>query len=122
VHAAGLADEFARVQQASADLWREVLAVVPEEAPYAVTMAHRIRFTMRMNAREAMHLIELRSQPQGHAAYRRVAQDMLVAIRDDAGHPALAGLMSYTDMSGQGDRLEQERRTEARRAADTVDS
>jgi hypothetical protein len=122
VHAAGLADEFARVQQASADLWREVLAVVPEEAPYAVTMAHRIRFTMRMNAREAMHLIELRSQPQGHAAYRRVAQDMLVAIRDDAGHPGLAGLMSYTDMSGQGDRLEQERRTEARRAADTVDS
>lgn len=122
VHDAGLADEFARVQRASADLWREVLAVVPEEAPYAVTMAHRIRFTMRMNAREAMHLIELRSQPQGHAAYRRVAQDMLVAIRDAAGHPGIAALMEYTDMSGQGDRLAQERRTEARRAADTVDS
>lgn len=122
VEAAGLADEFARVQRAAADLWREVLAVVPEEAPYAVTMAHRIRFTMRMNAREAMHLIELRSQPQGHAAYRRVAQDMLLAIRDDAGHAGIAALMEYTDMSGQGDRLAQERRTEARRAADTVDS
>ena len=70
---------------------------------------------MRMNAREAMHLIELRSQPQGHAAYRRVAQDMLLAIRDQAGHAALASLMHYTDMSGQGDRLAQERRTEARR-------
>ena len=122
VEAAGLADEFARVQQASADLWREVLAVVPDEAPYAVTMAHRIRFTIRMNAREAMHLIELRSQPQGHTAYRRVAQEMLLAIRDDAGHPGIAAMMSFTDMSGEGGRLAQERRTEARRAADTVDS
>jgi thymidylate synthase ThyX len=121
VETAGLADEFARVQEASAALWRDVLAVVPDEAPYAVTMAHRMRFTMRMNAREAMHLIELRSQPQGHAAYRRVAQDMLGCIRDDAGHAGIADLMSFTDMSGQGGRLAQEQRTEARRAADTVD-
>ena len=75
-----------------------------------------------MNAREAMHLIELRSQPQGHAAYRRVAQEMLVAIRDDARQPGVAALMGFADMSGDGDRLAQERRTEARRAADTVDS
>lgn len=122
VQAAGLADEFARVNDASAALWHEVREVVPEEAPYAVTMAHRIRFAMRMNAREAMHLIELRSQPQGHAAYRRVAQDMLVAIRDHAGQPGIAGLMDFTDMSGEGGRLAQERRTEAKRAADTVDS
>jgi hypothetical protein len=122
VAAAGLADEFARVQQQSADLWREVRDEVPEEAPYAVTMAHRLRFALRMNAREAMHLIELRSQPQGHAAYRRVARDMLRAIRDDADHPGIADLMGFADMSGDGDRLAQERRSEARRAADTVDS
>ncbi|MBM3635095.1 MAG: thymidylate synthase [Actinobacteria bacterium] len=122
VDAAGLADEFARVNEASAGLWREVLYVVPEEAPYAVTMAHRLRFAMRMNAREAMHLIELRSQPQGHAAYRRVAQDMLVAIRDDAGQPGIADLMGFTDMSGESGRLGQERRTEALRTADTLDS
>lgn len=122
VAAAGLADEFARVQRQSADLWREVRDEVPEEAPYAVTMAHRLRFALRMNAREAMHLIELRSQPQGHAAYRRVARDMLRAIHDDAGHPGIADLMGFADMSGDGDRLAQERRSEARRAADTVDS
>ncbi len=122
VDAAGLTEEFARVQAASAALWHDVHEVVPDEAPYAVTMAHRIRFALRMNAREAMHLIELRSQPQGHAAYRRVAQDMLVAIRDGAGQPGIADLMGFTDMSGDGGRLAQERRTEARRAADTVDS
>ncbi len=114
--AAGVADEFARVHEASAALWRDLITVVPDEAPYAVTMSHRIRFAMRMNAREAMHLIELRSQPQGHAAYRRVAQDMLTAIRDEAGHAGLAALMHYTDMTGQGDRMAQERRTEARRS------
>ncbi len=113
--AAGVADEFARVHEASAALWRDLTGVVPNEAPYAVTMSHRIRFAIRMNAREAMHLIELRSQPQGHAAYRRVAQDMRTAIRDVAGHAALAALMHYTDMDGHGDRLAQERRTALRR-------
>jgi hypothetical protein len=47
---------------------------------------------------------------------------MLLAIRDDAGQPGIAAMMSFTDMSGEGGRLAQERRTEARRAADTVDS
>ena len=39
----------------------------PAQAPYAVALAYRLRFVMQMNAREAMHLIELRSAPQGHA-------------------------------------------------------
>ncbi len=56
-------------------------------APYAVAMAYRIRFVMEMNAREAMHLIELRSSPQGHPTYRRVAQEMHDLI---AGPPATA--------------------------------
>ena len=34
-----------------------------------------------MNAREAMHVIELRSGEQGHPAYRAVAQDMHRAHR-----------------------------------------
>ena len=51
-------------------------------------MAYRIRFVMQMNAREAMHLIELRSQPQGHPVYRRVAQAMHREIA--RVHPASA--------------------------------
>ncbi len=121
VESAGLADEFARVQQRAGGLWRDLLGVVPDEAPYAVTMAHRLRFTIRMNAREAMHLIELRSQPQGHAAYRRVAQDMLVAIRDDAGHGAIADMMSFVDTDDATGRLAQERRVEARQDGSDAD-
>ena len=60
-------------------------AALPLAAPYAVSLAHRIRFVMVINAREAMHLIELRSQPQGHVAYREVAQQMHDRIRE-VGH------------------------------------
>ena len=52
---------------------------------------------MQMNAREAMHLIELRSGPQGHPAYRRVAQEMHRAIAEQAGHRAIADAMSFVD-------------------------
>jgi thymidylate synthase ThyX len=48
-------------------------------------MAYRIRFVMQMSAREAMHLIELRSSPQGHPTYRRVAQQMYALIDTTRG-------------------------------------
>jgi thymidylate synthase ThyX len=69
---------------------------------------------MQMSAREAMHLIELRSSPQGHPTYRRVAHAMHDLI---AGvHPAIAGAMRYLDRSEVDlERLEAERRAEARR-------
>ena len=57
------------------DLYRTLEPGFPEQAVYAVALAHRIRYVMQCNAREAMHLIELRSGAQGHPAYRRVAQE-----------------------------------------------
>ena len=81
-------------------------------------MAYRIRFVMQMNAREAMHLIELRSSPQGHPVYRRVAQEMHASIRDQAGHTGVAAAMSFVDHSAVDlERLEAERRTDAKRRA-----
>ena len=62
----------------------------PDAAPYAVVMAYRVRFYMDMNAREAMHVIELRTAPQGHPSYRRICQAMHRAIADVAGHRAIA--------------------------------
>ena len=69
----------------------------PAQAAYAVALAFRIRYVMQMNAREAMHLIELRSGPQGHPAYRRVAQEMHRAIDREAGHRAIAAAMTHVD-------------------------
>jgi thymidylate synthase ThyX len=81
-------------------------------------MAYRIRFYMEMNAREAMHVLELRTAPQGHPAYRRVCQAMHRLIAERAGHRALAEAMRYVDHSAvELERLEAERRTDARRRA-----
>ncbi|HEY7660912.1 MAG TPA: FAD-dependent thymidylate synthase [Actinomycetota bacterium] len=90
----------------------------PDVAQNAVAMAYRIRFVMQMNAREAMHLIELRSSPQGHPTYRRVAQTMHDLIRDVAGHPAIAAAMTHVDHGDVDlERLEAERRADAKRRA-----
>ena len=90
----------------------------PDVAQYAVAMDYRIRFVMQMSAREAMHLIELRSSPQGHPTYRRVAQQMHDLIEKNAGHRAIARTMTYLDTSDVDlERLEAERRAEAKRRA-----
>ncbi len=115
---AGVAGVYDAVQAACAALHDALAEAVPDEAAYAVTLAHRIRFTMVLNAREAMHLIELRSQPQGHESYRWVAREMHRQIAEVAGHRAIAAMMSFVDASDPAaGRLAAERRQEARRAA-----
>ena len=67
----------------------------PEQAAYAVAMAYRLRYVMQFNAREAIHLLELRSGAQGHPAYRRVALEMHRLIAEQAGHRAVAEAMTH---------------------------
>ena len=94
----------------------------PDIGQYVVPFAYRIRFFVQLTAREAFHLIELRSQAGGHPDYRRIAQEMHRLIRDEAGHEVIAAAMSYVD---HGDhalaRLDGERRAAARRAALGID-
>ncbi len=105
----------------SADLYEQVRSALgPDVAQYVVPFAYNIRYMMQMNAREAFHLIELRTQPAGHPAYRRVAQEMHRLIRDEAHHHAIADAMAFVDYSSvELERLESERRTEAKRQATT---
>ena len=85
-----------------------------DAAQYPLSMAYRIRFVMQMTAREAMHLTELRSSPQGHPAYRRVAHVMHREIA--RVHPMLAESFIHMSIDGVDlERLESERRAEARR-------
>jgi thymidylate synthase ThyX len=89
----------------------------PEQAGYAVAFAYRVRFVMQMNAREAMHVLELRTSPQGHPAYRQVCQEMHRLIAEEAGHRALAAAMSHVDHTTyELERLASERAAEERRA------
>jgi thymidylate synthase ThyX len=115
---AGGADDWRRVMEGSAALYEKIRSAGLESAaPYAVAMAYRVRFYMEMNAREAMHVIELRSAPQGHPAYRRVCQRMHTLIAEQAGHRAIAAAMAFADHSEvELERLKAERALEAKRA------
>ena len=87
-------------------------------AQYVVPFANNIRFYMQMNAREAFHMLELRTQQGGHPDYRRVCQTMHDQIRDVAGHRRIAGAMEYVDHEDyELARIESERRAAAKRAA-----
>src|SRR5881628_1188928 len=115
---AGAAEDWDRGLAESAELHDAIeTAGLPEVASYAVSMAYRVRFYMEMNAREAMHVIELRTTPQGHPAYRRIAQAMHRLIAERAGHRAIAAAMTFADHSAvELERLEAERAAERRRA------
>ena len=116
---AGLADRFDEAMHTSASLWSDLSERFPERAAYAVSLAYRIRYVMQFNAREAMHLIELRTSVQGHPSYRSVGQEMHRLIAEQAGHHAIAEMMTFADHSAEPDleRLQAERRAEERRTS-----
>ena len=113
--AAGLGGEYERALAAARDEYERLRDEgLVEEAPYALCLAFRIRYVLELDAREALHLIELRSGREGHPSYRAVAHEMRRAI---AGvHPNVAAAMTFIDDS-QEERLERllsEMRNESR--------
>jgi hypothetical protein len=123
VTVAGGAPAYEEVMQRSAGLYEALVEYFgPPVAAYAVTLAHRVRYSVQLNARAAMHMLELRTTPQGHPEYRDVCQQMHRLIAGKAGHLALAEMMRFVDHSGPEEepehslgRLQAERRAEARR-------
>jgi hypothetical protein len=124
IDAAGERSTFDDAMQRSAALFDLLSNEFPHQATYAVALAYRIRFVMQMNAREAMHLLELRSGPQGHPAYREISQRMHRLIAEKAGHRAIAEMMRFVDHSAEPrlERLDAERRADARRRSRGVDA
>ena len=115
VEAAGYGDSYREgleLSRAEHDRLRD--AGMVEEAPYAVALAYRIRYVMDMNAREAMHVIELRSGREGHTSYRAVALEMHDRIA--AVHPSVAAAMTFVDRETEArlERLQGEMRRHRR--------
>jgi len=86
----------------------------PEEAQYVVNFAYNYPYFMHLNLREACHLIELRTIPQGHIDYRRVAQSMYNQIKN--AHPSLVEIIKFADLKEYDlERFESEKKTEHKR-------
>ncbi len=96
----------------ASEVYAKLAASSKLSAQYVVPMGFRMQWYMKMNLREAFHFIELRSMPQGHIDYRRMAQNMCLRIKET--HPLFGSGMKFTDMSGSApsglERLEAEKK------------
>ena len=75
-------------------------ADIPEAnatAQYVLPLGTRCRSLFKMDFAEALYISELRSAPQGHISYRRVAWEMYQAIARQ--HPALASSFRVSDVN-----------------------
>jgi Thymidylate synthase complementing protein len=115
---AGVEDAWHRTMARQAALWERLYPDFPRQAQYAVGFAWRIRYSIQLNARAAMQMLELRTTPQGHPSYRRICQRMHSLIAEQAGHTAVAEMMSFVDHgAAELERLAAERAREARQAS-----
>jgi thymidylate synthase ThyX len=110
---AGFEKQFRECFTISEKLWRTMLdAGFEEEAQYATLFGHKLRYRFIINAREAFHLLELRTSPQGHPGYRKICQEMHRLLSEV--HPRLGAAMKFVNQSGDPalTRLEAERATQ----------
>ena len=99
----------------AATLYDQIYADFPSEAQYVVPFAYKIRWYMKMNLREAIHVGELRTMPQGHPDYRFIVQEMWRLIGEV--HPTLARSAKFLDwQTYRLGRLQSEMRTEYKKS------
>ncbi|HSX36281.1 MAG TPA: FAD-dependent thymidylate synthase [Patescibacteria group bacterium] len=96
VEDAGLADAFEQCFDISLALYSYLQAKgYALEAQYATLLGHRMRWKVTYNAREAFHLHELRTSPQGHPGYRKLVRQMHDVLA--AKHPLLGEAMKFVN-------------------------
>lgn len=95
VEEAGQADAFEQCFDLSLQLYSALQAQHPLEAQYATLLGHKMRWKLTYNAREAFHLHELRTSPQGHPGYRKLVLQMHEKVADV--HPLLAEAMKFVN-------------------------
>ena len=112
----GFKGEFDHCMLRAAQLYEQIYRDLPCEAQYVVPFAYKIRWYMKMNLREALHMCELRTMPQGHPDYRFICQEMWRKIQ--SVHPALAESGKFMDWQKYRlGRLQSEMRTEFKKSA-----
>ncbi|HEX6768662.1 MAG TPA: FAD-dependent thymidylate synthase [Candidatus Binatia bacterium] len=115
IEEAGFKPEFDDCMKRAAELCEQIYADLPNEAQYVVPFAYKIRWYMKLNLREALHMCELRTMPQGHPDYRFICQEMWHKI--ESVHPALAESGKFMDWQKYRlGRLQSEMRTEFKKS------
>ena len=85
---AGFEKEFKDCMEKAREAYHRIKARYPKEAQYVVPLAYRKRVLLTCNFRELFHFIKLRSGPQGHLSYRKIAVQCFEEI--EKVHPLFA--------------------------------
>ena len=110
----GIEKDFKDSMNKTKETFDKIRKKHPEQGQYVVNFAYNYPYFMKFNLREACHLIELRTVPQGHVDYRKVAQQMFKQI--NKVHPNLSKIMKFVDLKEYDlERFESEKRIEAKR-------
>jgi len=110
----GIDKDFKDCMNKTKETFEKIRKKYPEQGQYVVNFAYNYPYFMKLNLREACHLIELRTVPQGHVDYRQVAQQMFKHI--NKVHPNLSKIMKFVDLKEYDlERFEAEKRTEEKR-------
>ena len=111
---AGLDRTFRECMDTSHAVYMSLSKTLPEEAQYVVNFAYRYPFFIKLNLREACHMIELRTTPQGHRDYRNICQQMYRHI--ERVHPLLAQGIKFVNLDPQElERMGSEKRAESKK-------
>lgn len=96
LHTAGFQMQVDAIREKVENLYEKVKKECGRNvAQYVVLFGHRMRWSMGMNLREAEHLLELRTTPQGHPTYRRVCQEMASQILE--AYPWAKKMLQFVD-------------------------
>ena len=115
IEEAGFKPDFDGCMEEAAKLYQKIHRDLPCEAQYVVPFAYKVRWYIKMNLREALHMVELRTMPQGHPDYRFICQEIWRKIQEV--HPALAECGKFIDWKKYRlGRLQSEMRTEFKRS------
>jgi thymidylate synthase ThyX len=110
----GIEKEYKECMNKTKETFDRIRKKNPEQGQYVVNFAYNYPYFMKFNLREACHLIELRTIPQGHVDYRQVAQQMYKQIKKV--HPNLSQIMKFVDLKEYDlERFESEKRTEEKK-------
>lgn len=113
IEQADLVEQFEQCFDISMELYSQLQSAGYElEAQYATLLGHKMRWKVSYNVREAFHLHELRTSPQGHPGYRKLVGQMHELLAQH--HPLLAEAMKFVnkDEDPELTRLAAERATQ----------
>ena len=110
----GIENDFKDCMNKTKYTFDKIRKKFPQQSQYLVNFAYNYPYFMKLNLREACHLIELRTVPQGHVDYRHVAQQMFKEIA--RVHPNISRIIKFADLNVYDlERFESEKRTEEKR-------